>query len=64
MTSGDDLSKAGPEAIISAMFDLSELSDTKRSLLSIVMLLPALNIIFGDLHDYFADITDIRQPLL
>ena len=58
------LATATPETIILAMYDLGELTDTEQALLSVFAVLPAISIAYGDLKNYFPDITDLSTLLL
>ena len=58
------LRKENPENIISAMYDLSELSDNERKILSIFSVLPAENIAYSQLEALLPDSELLDAPLL
>lgn len=61
--SGDQLRTATPEDIIAAMYDLNQLTEAERQLLSIFAVLPAENIAFATLEDLLPDLADLTSPL-
>ena len=62
--SGDTLREEEPEAIIEAMYDLGELSEAERKLLSVFAVLPAENIPFENLESLMPDEAELEDTLL
>ena len=56
--------KATPEAIISAMYDISALDEAEKSLLSVLSLLPAASIPYTMLERLLPHLSDLDQELL
>jgi tetratricopeptide (TPR) repeat protein len=59
----DALRKEKPESIISAMYDLGELTDTEKKLLSVFAVLPAENIEYTVLQNLLSDKKDFSETI-
>lgn len=63
-TDYQDIYEAKPEEIVEAMYNLSDLSEEERKLLSIFSVLPAKDIPLEHLEDLLIDFEDLTQVLI